>query len=184
VATRSSPRNRPSEIISLIVPSEDPFVNVYRCSTTRRVVCLPLQESSAVLAGNVDRTMTVPAVAPLDDFSHWARGSGLEIVLLVLGSVLLVRFAGWIRDRITDHLESSPQDDASPVRSGSSKHREALANLLTWIATVLIWSMTLALVLDRLGVPYSSLVAPLVAGGAAFGWVPRGWCKTFLAAPF
>ena len=35
------------------------------------------------------------AVASLDDFGTWARGDGLEIVLLVLGSVLLARCVSW-----------------------------------------------------------------------------------------
>ena len=42
--------------------------------------------------------MTVPrvqAAAPLTDISTWLRGSGLEIVLLVLGGLLLTRFATW-----------------------------------------------------------------------------------------
>ncbi|MDT7555039.1 MAG: hypothetical protein QOI16_3579 [Pseudonocardiales bacterium] len=33
----------------------------------------------------------------LSDIEYWARGSGLEIVLLVLGSVLLTRLAAWVR---------------------------------------------------------------------------------------
>jgi small conductance mechanosensitive channel len=111
----------------------------------------------------------VTAITPLDDVSVWARGNGLEIVLLVLGAVLLVRFAGWARDRITRRIDASSRDEDSPVRSETTKHRHALANLLTWVSTVLIWAVALALVLDRFGVPLPSLIAPLVAGGAALG---------------
>ena len=37
----------------------------------------------------------VLAVTSLGDFSTWARSDGLEIVLLLSGSVLLTRFATW-----------------------------------------------------------------------------------------
>jgi len=112
---------------------------------------------------------TIPAIAPLSDISVWLRGNGLEVVLLLLGTVLLVRFVAWARDRTTDRIESTSKDADALVRSETSKHRHALAQILTWIVTVLVWTITLALVLNRLGVPFSSLVAPLTAGGVALG---------------
>jgi moderate conductance mechanosensitive channel len=38
-----------------------------------------------------------------------------------------------------------------------------------WVTTVAIWAVTLALVLERFGVPFASLIAPLTAGGVALG---------------
>lgn len=35
----------------------------------------------------------IVAITPLTDLTRWARGSGLEIVLLLTGAVLLARFA-------------------------------------------------------------------------------------------
>jgi moderate conductance mechanosensitive channel len=99
----------------------------------------------------------------------WARGNGLEIVLLVLGAVLLVRFTGWARDQITGRIDASSQDEGAPVRSEATKHRHALAQLLTWVAVVLVWAVTLALVISRFGIPVSSLVAPLAAAGVGLG---------------
>jgi small-conductance mechanosensitive channel len=112
--------------------------------------------------------LTVLAIVPLTDVSVWIRGRGLEIVLLVLGAMLLVRFVGWVRDRITTRIEAPNTQDAL-VRSEASKHRRALAEILTWVIVVLIWTVTAALVLNRLGIPFPSLVAPLAAGGIALG---------------
>ena len=42
--------------------------------------------------------------AALHDLSVWARGNLLVIVLLVLGAILLTRFAGWARDRFMAHF--------------------------------------------------------------------------------
>jgi small conductance mechanosensitive channel len=108
------------------------------------------------------------AVTPLTDITDWLRGRGLEVILIVLGAVLLMRFVGWVGDEITNHIDNSKDADAL-VRSEASKHRHALAQILTWIITVLIWTVAFALVLNRVGVPFTSLVAPLTAGGVALG---------------
>lgn len=106
-------------------------------------------------------------VTPLDDITTWLRGDGLEIVLLVLGAVLLGRFFVWGRDRITAHLDA---DDDSLLRGETAKYRYSLAQALTWLATVVLWGVTGALVLDRFGVPFTSLVAPVTVVGAALGF--------------
>ena len=56
------------------------------------------------------------AIAPLTDFSSWARGNLLEIVLLVLGAILLTRVAEWVRDRITRQIDAA----GAPVRVSTS----------------------------------------------------------------
>jgi small conductance mechanosensitive channel len=112
---------------------------------------------------------TVPAIAPLTDIGHWARGDGLEIVLLILGAILLVRFAAWVRDRVTAHLDAEERATDRLVRSEETKHRHALAQALTWVVTVVIWAVAVALVLLRLGVPFASRVAPITVIGAAIG---------------
>jgi moderate conductance mechanosensitive channel len=50
------------------------------------------------------------AIAPLTDISEWVRSSGLEIVLLVLGTVLLARFARWIGERFTERIDAASTD--------------------------------------------------------------------------
>jgi moderate conductance mechanosensitive channel len=107
-------------------------------------------------------------ITPLNDIGVWLRGSFLEIVLFVLGAVLLGRLIAWLRDRITDRIGDTRDADAL-VRSEASKHRRAVSQMLAWSAVVLIWTVTAVLVLNRLGVPYASLVAPLAAGGIALG---------------
>jgi small conductance mechanosensitive channel len=43
---------------------------------------------------------------PLDPLLNWLAGRGLEIVLLVLGSVLLARFISWVGEKITDRIDA------------------------------------------------------------------------------
>ena len=56
------------------------------------------------------------------------------------------------------------------MRSEAAKHRHAVAQVLTWLAIALIWSVTAVQVLGRLGVPVASLVAPAAVLGAALGF--------------
>lgn len=112
-------------------------------------------------------TLLALAVTPLDDFDVWLRGSGLEIVLLVIGAVLLVRLVGWIRYHLTASLDQGHGD--ALVRSEQSKHRKALVQILAWLAVVLVWTVTTALVVHRFGIPFATLIAPLTAGGVALG---------------
>lgn len=54
----------------------------------------------------------VSGVTPLPDVSTWARGSGLEIVLLVTGAILLTRFATWLGGKITHWIDASAREIA------------------------------------------------------------------------
>lgn len=66
---------------------------------------------------------TIQAVTPLTDISTWLRGSGLEIVLLVLGAILLTRFATWSGRRITERIDAASADEDALVRSEAGKRR-------------------------------------------------------------
>jgi small conductance mechanosensitive channel len=107
-------------------------------------------------------------ITPLNDFDQWLRGNALEIVLILLGAVLLGRFATWLRDRLTVHIDEGQDDDAI-VRSEQSKHRKAVTQIVAWIAVVLIWTISAAIVIHLFGIPFPTLVAPLTAGGVALG---------------
>ncbi len=125
-----------------------------------------------------------PTITPLTDISVWLRSSGLEIVLLVLGAVLLARFAGWVGRRVTERMDAAATDQDALVRSEASKHRHAVAQALTWVAVALIWSITVVLVLDRLGVPVASLVAPAAVLGAALGFGGQQVVRDLIAGFF
>src|SRR5258708_12476820 len=97
------------------------------------------------------------SVRPLTDVTNWARGSGLEIVLLVTGAMLLTRFVTWLGARITDRIDAHAQETDALVRSEAAKHRHALAQVITW-ATLVITSCPAGFaVVPRLALPLPSL---------------------------
>ena len=107
----------------------------------------------------------------LHSVAHWASGTGLEIVLFATGALLLARIVTWIGARITDRIDANAEETDALVRSEASKHRHALAEVITWVTLVVIYCGAAVAIAARLGVPVTSLVAPaaVVAVALAFG---------------
>ncbi|SOD94941.1 mechanosensitive ion channel family protein [Blastococcus haudaquaticus] len=106
----------------------------------------------------------------LTEVRDWLSGRGLEVVLIVVGSVLLARFVSWVGTRITDRIDARYTGGDALVRSEAAKHRHSLTQVLTWAAVVLIYSIAVFFVLDRLGVPVTGLVAPATVLGVGLGF--------------
>jgi small conductance mechanosensitive channel len=110
------------------------------------------------------------AVTPLTDFNHWVRSSGLEIVLLISGAVLLARLVAWVGGRITVRIDARDTEEDALVRSEETKHRHAVTQVITWAIVVLIYFVAGILVLERFDVPLTTLVAPATVLGVALGF--------------
>lgn len=106
----------------------------------------------------------------LNEVGDWLSGRGLEVVLIILGSVLLARFVSWAGRRVTDRIDARYTGGDALVRSEAAKHRHSLTQVLTWAAVVLIYSISVFFVLDRLGVPVTGLVAPATVLGVGLGF--------------
>jgi moderate conductance mechanosensitive channel len=106
----------------------------------------------------------------MDDILDWLRGPGLEALLIILGAILLARFVSWVGGRITDRIDANATGSDALVRSEAAKHRHSLTQVLTWAAIVLIYSIAVFFVLERLGVPVTGLVAPATVLGVGLGF--------------
>ena len=121
---------------------------------------------------------------PLADFALWARSSGLEIVLLVTGAILLTRVATWVGGRITDRIDAHAKETDALVRTEASKHRHALTQVITWVSLVVIYCVTAVGIAERLGVPVTGLVAPAAVAGVALGFGAQRIVQDILAGFF
>jgi small conductance mechanosensitive channel len=124
------------------------------------------------------------ALTPLTDMSRWARGDGLLIVLIVIGAILLTRFANWLGARITQHIDEANRNDDLLIRSESSKHRHALAQVITWVTLVLIYCIAAVLIVKLFGVPLTGFVAPATVAGVALGFGAQRIVQDVLAGFF
>jgi moderate conductance mechanosensitive channel len=110
------------------------------------------------------------AIAPLTGFSGWARGDLLVIVLLVLGAILLTRLANWVRGRVIAQIDAHASEADELVRSEAAKHRQVVAQVVTWAVLAVMYVVTAVLVVQHLGVPLAGLVAPAALLSAALGF--------------
>jgi small conductance mechanosensitive channel len=121
---------------------------------------------------------------PLEAPVRWLSGSGLEIVLIVTGAVLLARFCGWAEKKITDRIDANARETDALVRSEASKHRHSLAQVANWVTVVGIYVVAAMMVLSRLGVPLAGLVAPATVAGVALGFGAQRIVQDLLAGFF
>jgi moderate conductance mechanosensitive channel len=132
-----------------------------------------------------DVISAVPGVtSSLTGIASWVRGSGLEIVLLVTGTILLTRVASWAGARITDRIDAKARETDTLVRSEASKHRHALAQVITWATLVVIYCAAGVLIAARLGIPVTSLVAPAAVVAVALGFGAQRIVQDILAGFF
>ncbi|MCW2656300.1 MAG: MscS Mechanosensitive ion channel, partial [Jatrophihabitans sp.] len=82
------------------------------------------------------------AVTPLNDVSLWARTNLLVVILLVVGAILITRFATWVSNRITGSIDRRADQTDALVRSEAVKHRHAVTQVVTWATLVLIYCLT------------------------------------------
>src|SRR6266436_3288501 len=120
----------------------------------------------------------------LTEISLWARSNGLEIVLFVTGAMLLTRLATWLRGKITHRIDASAHESESLVRSEASKHRHALAQVVTWAFLVIMYCATVVAVATRIGIPITSLVAPAAVAAVALGFGAQRIVQDILAGFF
>lgn len=123
----------------------------------------------------------------LDDIERWARSDGLEAVLIALGSVLLARLSRWAANRLFERAERASDDrdyTDDLLASEARKHRSALAQVFAWCSIFVIYFVAGLLVLERLNVPLTSLVAPATVAGAAIGFGAQNLVRDLLSGFF
>ena len=123
-------------------------------------------------------------VRHLSDVTTWASGKGLEIVLIVTGTILLTRLATWLGGRITGRIDANARETDALVRSEASKHRHALAQVITWATLAIIYCVAAVAIAVRLNIPLTSLVAPAAVVGVALGFGAQRVVQDILAGFF
>jgi moderate conductance mechanosensitive channel len=124
------------------------------------------------------------ASVPLTNFGLWARSSLLEIILLILGAILLTRFAQWLSGKITNRIDAHAHESDELVRSEAAKHRHLLTQVVTWTALAVVYMVTAVLIVEKMGVPLAGLVAPAALLSAAIGFGLQGFVQDIGAGFF
>jgi small-conductance mechanosensitive channel len=132
-----------------------------------------------------DGVMISTLLARLLSFAEWFGHTGLEIVMIVLGVILLTRFATWFKELVNERIDAGDLESDALVRSEAAKHRHALADVLKWTALVILYCVAGLNIVDRLpGVSTTSLVAPAAVVGVALGFGAQRLVQDLLAGFF
>lgn len=119
-----------------------------------------------------------------DEIGKWIITKGLPITLLVIGALLAARFITWMVGKITKRLEAGFQTGDALVRSEASKHRQAVASVISWVSLVILGVLVAVKVTSILNVPVGSLVAPAAVLGAALGFGAQKLVQDLLSGFF
>ena len=115
---------------------------------------------------------------------EWVITRGLRIVMLVIAAMLFSRFVSWGAHRITSRIDASFLESDALVRSETTKHRQAVASVISWVSIAVVSVMVLVEITDILAIPVGSLVAPAAVLGAAFGFGAQRIVQDLLAGFF
>ena len=122
---------------------------------------------------------------PLDDLTRWARTDGLEIILLAVGAVLVARFFHWISSRLERLFFADVDPDAGILSvAEQGRRRAAITQALERTAVALVYFFAAMMILNRLGIPLTTLVAPATVAGVALGFGAQRVVQDVLAGFF
>jgi moderate conductance mechanosensitive channel len=118
------------------------------------------------------------------EIREWLLTSGLHIVLILIGAVLAARFVNWVAQKVTERLDERFVESDALVRSEATKHRQAVASVISWVSVVLIAIMVAVQLADVLNISVKGLVAPATVIGAALGFGAQQVVRDLLAGFF
>lgn len=118
------------------------------------------------------------------DFAHWVMTSGLQIVMLLAGSLLAVRIVNWVTQKVIWGLDVDFLEGEMLVRSENTKHRQALASVISWVSILFVYVIVALELVKIFDLPLSALAAPAAALGVSLGWGGRGVIEDLLAGLF
>jgi small-conductance mechanosensitive channel len=104
------------------------------------------------------------------EIGDWIITRGLRIVMLVIAAVLAARFVTWVAQRITRQLDVGFAESDALVRSEATKHRQAVASVISWVSIAIICVVVIVQITEIMNLSVGSLVAPAAVLGAALGF--------------
>src|SRR5690242_1557749 len=80
----------------------------------------------------------------------WILDRGVRIALLLIGGLLAARFINWTANRVVRRIDAQYRESDQLVRSESTKHRQAVASVISWVSVALLFVIVIVEVTDVL----------------------------------
>ncbi|BBY98216.1 mechanosensitive ion channel family protein [Mycolicibacterium fallax] len=120
----------------------------------------------------------------LGQVGEWILTRGLRLTMLVLGAILAARLINWAAQKIARRIDADFRESDALVRSERSKHRQAVASVISWGCIALLCVLVFMQLTSILAIPVTSLVAPAAVLGAALGFGAQRIVQDLLAGFF
>jgi moderate conductance mechanosensitive channel len=115
---------------------------------------------------------------------EWIINRGLRVAMLVIAAILAARLVTWVAQRVTKQIDVAFTESDALVRSEATKHRQAVASVISWVSIVIIGVVVMVKITDVIQLPMGGLVAPATVIGAALGFGAQTLVKDLLAGFF
>lgn len=115
---------------------------------------------------------------------EWMVTRGLRVVMVLIAAVLAARFVNWVAQRVTRRFDVGFAESDALVRSEATKHRQAVASVISWVSIVIIGVWVIMQIADVLRFSMGGLVAPATVVGAALGFGAQQLVKDLLSGFF
>jgi small conductance mechanosensitive channel len=118
------------------------------------------------------------------ELGQWVVTRGLRLAMVLIAAVLAVRFVTWVAQQVTRQLDEGFAESDALVRSEATKHRQAVASVISWVSVVVIGIWVIVEIGDILQFSLRGLIAPATVLGAALGFGAQQLVKDLLSGFF
>ena len=110
----------------------------------------------------------------------WLTSSGLRVILILVGALVVVRLASFITRRV----ENAFEDNDPSTMNEREKQAATLGKVIRNITRILVWGIAVMMVLKELGIDIGPILAGVGLMGLAVGFGAQSLVKDFLAGMF
>ena len=110
----------------------------------------------------------------------WLTSSGLKVILMLVGALVVVRLATFVTRRV----EQAFEDNDPSTMNEREKQAATLGKVIRNITRILVWGIAVMMVLKELGIDIGPILAGVGLMGLAVGFGAQSLVKDFIAGMF
>jgi small conductance mechanosensitive channel len=111
---------------------------------------------------------------------EWLLTSGLKVLLIVVGALVVIRVSSYIIKRI----ERVFDDDDPTMMNEREKQAATLGKVIRSVVRIVVWGIALLMILRELGMDIGPILAGVGVAGLAVGFGAQSLVKDFLSGVF
>jgi small conductance mechanosensitive channel len=115
-----------------------------------------------------------------ETFVSWATTSGIRIVLILVGALIVIKLASFISRRV----ERAFDDNDPSTMNEREKQAATLGKITRNLVRIAVWGIAVMIILRELGIDIGPIIAGVGIAGLAIGFGAQSLVKDFLSGMF